>query len=64
MDMHRFANPTRFLRLSERILPWAGGLTVVLIIAGLYLGLFVAPPDYQMGESMRIIYVHVPSAWM
>ena len=58
------ANPTRFMRLSAALLPWAGGLTVLLLAAGLYLGLVRAPADYQQGESVRIIYVHVPSAWM
>ena len=62
--MHRFANPGRFLRIANAILPWCAGLTAVLIAAGLYLALFVAPPDYQQGESVRIMYVHVPSAWM
>ncbi len=62
--MHRFANPRRFLRLASAISPWSGGLAAVLIAAGLYLGLFVAPPDYQQGESVRIMFVHVPSAWM
>jgi heme exporter protein C len=45
-------------------LPWISGITVLCLGAGLYLGLFVAPPDYQQGESVRIMYVHVPSAWM
>ena len=62
--MHRFANPGRFLRLAAAVLPWTGGLTVVCLAVGLYLSLFVAPPDYQQGESVRIMYVHVPSAWM
>ncbi|MCH6588457.1 MAG: heme ABC transporter permease [Proteobacteria bacterium] len=62
--MHRFANPGRFLRLANALLPWCAGLTAVSIAAGLYLALFVAPPDYQQGESVRIMYVHVPSAWM
>jgi heme exporter protein C len=62
--VHRFANPGRFLRIANAILPWCVGLTAVLIATGLYLALFVAPPDYQQGESVRIMYVHVPSAWM
>ncbi len=62
--MQRFANPGRFLRLADRLLPWCAVLAVGPIAAGLYLGLFVAPPDYQQGESVRIMYVHVPSAWM
>ena len=62
--MHKFANPNRFLRLSVKMLPWSAGLAVVLIGAGLYWGLFASPADYQQGESVRIMYVHVPSAWM
>ncbi len=62
--MHRFANPGRFLRLSGRVLPWTIGVTVLALAFGLYLGLFVAPADYQQGESARIMYVHVPSAWL
>jgi heme exporter protein CcmC len=44
--------------------PWLGGCSAILFIAGLIGGLILAPPDYQQGESFRIIYVHVPSAWM
>jgi len=62
--MHRFANPNRFARLSRTFEPWLAGLTVVLLGAGLYLALFASPPDYQQGESVRIMYVHVPAAWM
>jgi heme exporter protein C len=62
--MHRFANPARFMRLSGAVLPWMAGLTVLLIGAGLYLSLFSSPADYQQGESVRIMYVHVPSSWM
>lgn len=62
--MHRFANPTRFMRYSAAILPWSTWITAALIAAGLYLALFVAPPDYQQGDAFRIIYVHVPSAYL
>jgi len=62
--MHRFANPTRFLKIANAVLPWTGGLTVLLLGAGLYLALLNSPPDYQQGETVRIMYVHVPSAWM
>ena len=62
--MHRFANPGRFLRLSDRVLPWCAGLTILAIPPALYLGLLASPPDYQQGESVRIMYVHVPAAWM
>ena len=61
--MHRFANPARFLRLADAVLPWTSGATAILLVIGLYLVLFVAPPDYQQGESVRIMYVHVPAAW-
>jgi heme exporter protein C len=62
--MHRFANPARFRRLSAAILPWSTGATLVLLAAGLYLALFASPADYQQGETVRIMYVHVPAAWM
>jgi heme exporter protein C len=62
--MHRFANPNRFLRLANAILPWSAGLTVLLLVAGLYFALLRSPPDYQQGETVRIMYIHVPSAWM
>ncbi len=62
--MHRFANPARFLRFAAAVLPWSSGLALLLLVSGLYLGLFIAPPDHQQGESVRIIFVHVPAAWM
>jgi len=62
--MHRFANPTRFMRLSARLVPWCGAGTVLTLAVGLYLALVVAPPDYQQGEAVRIMFVHVPAAWM
>ena len=62
--LHRFANPNRFLRLSAALLPWTAGLTLVLFVAGLFLALFGSPADYQQGETVRIMYVHVPAAWM
>ena len=62
--MHRFANPGRFVRLADRLLPWTAGLTLLCLGLGLWLGLFASPPDYQQGETVRIMYVHVPAAWM
>jgi heme exporter protein C len=62
--INRFANPARFMRLSTRALPWCGWSTVAVLAIGLYLSLVVAPPDYQQGEAVRIMYVHVPAAWM
>ncbi|SOD92658.1 heme ABC transporter permease [Caenispirillum bisanense] len=62
--MHRFANPNRFLKLANAILPWAAGATVILLLAGLYFSLVASPEDYQQGATVRIMYVHVPAAWM
>src|SRR5580704_13281944 len=60
----RLANPTRFMRVSGAALPALAVMTPLVLLVGLYLALFVAPPDYQQGESMRIMYVHVPAAIM
>ena len=62
--MQRFANPGRFMRLSGKVMPWCAAGAVIGLGVGLYLALFVAPADYQQGESVRIMYVHVPSAYM
>ncbi len=62
--LHRFANPNRFLRLSKAVFPWSTGLAAVTIAVGLWYAFFVSPADYQQGETVRIMYVHVPSAWM
>src|SRR5271170_1036210 len=59
-----FANPARFMRLSARTLPWCGCSTIAMLAIGIYLALVVAPPDYQQGDAARIMYVHVPAAWM
>ena len=61
---HKLASPKHFYRISGALIPWLATITAILLLAGLYLGLFVAPPDYQQGQSYRIIFVHVPSAWM
>src|SRR6478672_3430471 len=62
--MWSLANPTRFLELADRLIPWLAGLTFLLLGIGLYLSFFVAPPDYQQGETVKIMFVHVPSAWL
>ncbi|MBH62518.1 MAG: heme transporter HemC [Alphaproteobacteria bacterium] len=64
VNWHRLANPKLFLTWSRRVLPWAAVITALLLAVGLYLSLFVAPPDYQQGDTVRIMFVHVPSAWM
>ncbi|MGL4395892.1 MAG: heme ABC transporter permease [Hyphomicrobium sp.] len=60
----RFANPTRFMSLSDRLLPILAAAATVAIGYGLYLVFFVAPPDYQQGQTVKIMYIHVPSAWL
>lgn len=62
--LHRFANPNRFSRLAATMLPWVATGTVILFVVGLYFALFASPADYQQGESVRIMYVHVPAAWV
>jgi heme exporter protein C len=62
--MIKLANPTRFLGLVNVVVPWLTALTIILLGTGLYLALFLAPPDYQQGETVRIMFIHVPSAWL
>jgi heme exporter protein C len=62
--MPSLANPTRFLEFAGRLIPWLAALTAILLAFGLYLSFFVAPQDYQQGETVRIMFVHVPAAWL
>lgn len=62
--MHWLANPNRFTRLADRILPVSAALTLVFLAMGLYMALVASPADYQQGDSVRIMYVHVPSAYL
>jgi heme exporter protein C len=62
--MHIFANPARFLKIARPLTPVLGWGGALLIVGALCVGLFVAPRDYLQGESVRIIYVHVPAAWL
>ena len=61
---HKWGSPPWFYRVSGKMLPWLTGLFVITLVYGLYAGLVLAPADYQQGDSFRIIYVHVPAAWM
>jgi len=60
--MFELANPKRFMEWSGRLLPWLGAAAAATLLAGLALG-FAAPPDYQQGSTVRIMFLHVPSAW-
>jgi heme exporter protein C len=59
-----FASPQNFYRISKKLIPWFLYPFIALTLVGLYWALIVSPPDYQQGESVRIMYVHVPAAWM
>ena len=61
---HKLGSPPYFYRLAGRLLPWLWGLGLICLAVGLYGGLVRAPSDYQQSDAFRIIYVHVPSAWM
>ncbi len=62
--MHRFANPARFLAIAKPLTPWLAILGILLILGGTYAGLAVVPPEARQGDSARILYVHVPAAWL
>ena len=62
--MFQYANPTRFTALATTVQPWLVAATAVLFGVGLYMAFFTAPPDYQQGETVRIMFIHVPAAWM
>jgi len=63
MALLDLANPSRFLTLAARLLPWLAALTIVLLAAGLYLSA-TAPDDYQQGATVKIMFIHVPNAWL
>ena len=62
--MHGFANPARFLRIARPATAWLLWIGLALSIAGAVIGLTVTPPDYLQGETVRILYIHVPAAWL
>ncbi len=62
--LHKFSSPKYFYDLSGKMLPWLAWACAIFMLAGLYGGLIEAPADYQQKDAFRIIYIHVPSAWM
>ena len=62
--MYQLANPARFMQLSGYLLPWLWGCAAVDAVLGLGMGLLASPGDYQQGETVRIMYIHVPAAWL
>src|ERR1051325_2982183 len=61
-SMFALANPKRFMDMSEKLLPWLSGAAALALVAGFVLG-FLAPPDYQQGMTVKIMFLHVPAAW-
>jgi heme exporter protein C len=61
---HQLASPPYFYRIAGRFIPWLAVAFALFTLAGLYTGLVLAPPDYQQGDSYRIMFIHVPAAWM
>ena len=64
MNLYYYASPATFYPLAGRLIPWFAALSVILTVVGLYISFFVAPTDFQQGEGYRIIFLHVPAAWM
>jgi len=64
MNLYKFSSPATFYPLAGKLAPWFSLIAIIMIAVGLYMSFFVAPTDYKQGEGYRIIYVHVPAAWM
>ncbi|MCC6209334.1 MAG: heme ABC transporter permease [Gammaproteobacteria bacterium] len=64
LNWFKYSSPASFYPLAGRLAPWFGVAAALLTLTGLYLGFFVAPTDYKQGEAYRIIFIHVPAAWM
>src|SRR5215470_11318221 len=63
MPLTDLANPSRFLKLVETVLPWLVAATALAFVAGIYLAA-LAPDDYQQGATVKIMFIHVPNAWL
>ncbi|MGH8756012.1 MAG: cytochrome c biogenesis protein CcsA, partial [Burkholderiales bacterium] len=64
ISWYRYSSPQSFFPLAGKLAPWFAVAALLLVAAGLYIGFFVAPTDRQQGEAYRIIFIHVPAAWM
>ncbi|MCB2107438.1 MAG: heme ABC transporter permease [Rhodobacteraceae bacterium] len=62
--MHKYANPTRFMKIANTVMPWTTAIAVICFVIGLPVALYTSPPDYQQGDTVRIMYIHVPAAWL
>jgi heme exporter protein C len=64
INWYKYASPANFYPLAGKLIPWFGIPATILFVVGMYVGFFVAPTDFQQGEAYRIIFIHVPAAWM
>ncbi len=64
MNWYRYASPSAFYPLAGKMIPWFAIPAAILFAVGLYIGFFVAPTDFQQGDAYRIMFIHVPAAWM
>jgi len=64
MNLYTYASPANFYRLAGKLIPWFSWGAGILTVWGLYISFFMAPTDFQQGEAYRIIFIHVPAAWM
>ena len=64
MNIYKYASPTMFYPLAGKMIPWFAIPAAILFAAGMYVGFFIAPTDFQQGDAYRIIFIHVPAAWM
>ena len=63
-NLFKYSSPRNFYFLAGKLIPWFAVIAILLTIVGLYVGFFLAPTDFQQGEAYRIIFIHVPAAWM
>ncbi len=63
-SLWEYANPRKFIQTTDKVLPWVAALAVVALVTGLIWGFFFTPADYRQGATVKIIYIHVPSALM
>jgi len=64
MNLYKYASPTNFYPLAGKLIPWFATPAAILFAVGLFVGFFIAPPDFQQGDAYRIMFIHVPAAWL
>src|SRR5262245_18230424 len=64
MNVYKYASPATFYPLAGKMIPWFAIPSAILFVAGMYVGFFIAPTDFQRGDAYRISFIHVPAAWM